>query len=62
MVKDRNLEIFIGWDGNGVESRWGFALTHWVFSWRMTKESLEGETSFSSGGFFLLRGDERVVL
>lgn len=40
----------------------GFRFDQWVFSWRMTKESLEGETSFSSGGFFLLRGDERVVL
>lgn len=39
----------------------GFRFDQWVFSWRMTKESLERGLSFSSGGFFLLRGDERVV-
>lgn len=34
----------------------GFRFDQWVFSWRMTKESLEGETSFSSGGFFCFEG------
>lgn len=60
MVKDRNLEIFIGWDGNEVESRWGFRFDQWVFSWRMTKESLEGVNFFFTSvvvASFAFRGD-----